>query len=274
MNVVLIGAGNLAYHLALQLHRNFLSHHSTHHLTVVNHRHSIVLEDLEKTGITCIASLKDIPSDADIYMIAVKDTAIEEVRDVLKHKVHSHAVVVHTSGAITSDVLNNFEYYGVFYPLYSFSLREKNIVWQHIPVFYIAHHIYVKEKLSTLVQFLNPQCFIQIDDDLKLRIHILAVFANNFINALLHSIYVLVQNDSAIQSYEIYQYVLSFAKYTIQRVQNDNPAVFQTGPAIRFDNSTIEKHLLYLKQYPDIQKLYFAFTEYIQSVIYYEQHKK
>jgi hypothetical protein len=44
-----------------------------------------------------------------------------------------------------------------------------------------------------------------------------------------------------------------------------NPQQVQTGPAVRNDMITIEKHQELLKEYPDILKYYDLFTSEIQK---------
>jgi len=40
----------------------------------------------------------------------------------------------------------------------------------------------------------------------------------------------------------------------------------QTGPAMRHDNGTIQKHLFLLKQYPQLEKVYAFLSESIEQM--------
>jgi hypothetical protein len=52
---------------------------------------------------------------------------------------------------------------------------------------------------------------------------------------------------------------------TAAKVQIHAPADMQTGPARRGDIKTIQKHLSFLKKYPDFYQLYETMTELIQK---------
>lgn len=262
MKLVVIGAGHLGYHLAVQLAQ------SEKDILVANHQENVVLQALQKEGIPTINNLKEIPSDAEVYVLCVKDDCIAKVVQKLIHKVSETAVVLHTSGAVPSDVLQIFKHYGVLYPLYSFSFSIKTINWKTIPFYYVANDKSAESKILQIAKSLNGEALqIQkVEDAQKLFIHLLAVFANNFTNALMHSIYELSQSEQS-QVSHLYEQMTEFSIRTIQRTKDKNPAWFQTGPAIRKDNQTIKKHIEILKKFPDIQKMYQCFTEYIQHHI-------
>ena len=52
---------------------------------------------------------------------------------------------------------------------------------------------------------------------------------------------------------------------TVTRMQDHFPAELQTGPAIRNDVSTIEKHRELLQEYPELLEIYEFFTERIRK---------
>ena len=52
---------------------------------------------------------------------------------------------------------------------------------------------------------------------------------------------------------------------TVTRMQDHSPAELQTGPAIRNDVSTIEKHKELLMEYRDLLEVYEFFTERIRK---------
>jgi predicted short-subunit dehydrogenase-like oxidoreductase (DUF2520 family) len=54
---------------------------------------------------------------------------------------------------------------------------------------------------------------------------------------------------------------------TAQRLDTMSPAQAQTGPAIRNDTATIEKHLALLNNNPSLKMLYQALTQSIQQQV-------
>lgn len=273
MKIVVIGAGNLSYHLAKRLVHSS-EKGKTYPLYVVNHRDNFILQDLKNKGIECMVGLDNVPTNADTYIICVKDEHIREVALKLSNKIHQKAVVIHTSGAIETAILNIFENYGVIYPLYSFTYLEKEMEWKKIPVYYIGNNEYSNNMIRNIAGILGSDSIHKIDDTRKLSIHLLAVLANNFTNALLHSIYTLSKKDKAHQDILLYKDIFHLILQTIQRTENQNPAFLQTGPAIRLDKKTIEKHLRYLNDYPEMKAVYLSFTDYIQKIIANEVRKK
>jgi len=264
MKVVIIGAGKVGYHLAKQLENK------VDELTIVNHQENEVTTKLQKEKFNIVIGIENTPKDKDIYILAVKDSVISSVANQLKDIILADSLVVHTSGAIESSVLKAFNNYGVIYPLYSFTLSEPKIDWNKIPIFYISNNATTDKKIYSICFKLNHSFIFKITDEQKLKIHLLAVFANNFTNALAHSIYQLSQSEE-IKDLNLMPLMMSFAIQTLQRIQHQSPSVLQTGPAVRKDFVSIEKHLILLNNYPDIKELYQCFTTYIQNIIANEQ---
>jgi len=267
MKIVIIGAGKVGYHLAKQLENK------AEELIIVNRRENEVTTKLQKEKLKIVIGIENIPKDKDVYILAVKDSVIPEVSNQLKDIMLADSLIVHTSGAIESIVLKSFKNYGVVYPLYSFTFSEQKIDWNKIPIFYVPNNDTTDKKIYTICSKLNQQLTFKINDDQKLKIHLLAVLANNFTNALAHSIYQLSQPKD-IKELNLMPLMMSFAIQTLQRIQNQSPAVLQTGPAVRKDTVSIEKHLNLLNNYPDIKELYQCFTTYIQNTIANEQKYK
>jgi hypothetical protein len=54
---------------------------------------------------------------------------------------------------------------------------------------------------------------------------------------------------------------------TVHRLKEDSAAVLQTGPAVRNDTQTLQKHRELLKKYTELLPLYDALTRSIQRGI-------
>jgi predicted short-subunit dehydrogenase-like oxidoreductase (DUF2520 family) len=248
----LIGAGKLAHHLGLCL---------TQQGVVVNQvfsrtrRKAQQLATLLKSKAT--NHLEEIESGADLYIIAVSDSAIEIVAAALAKTIDpSKAFVVHTSGATPSLVLKPyFTHYGVFYPLQSFSM-EKEPDYNIIPICIDAKYKGDLKRLETLAKQISNKVFT-IDDEQRAVLHIAAVFVNNFTNALYQSAADLVEAKNI--PFDLLRPLLL---ETALKVQAHHPRDMQTGPAIRKDSSTIKKHLDFLKkEHPELFPLYLQLTQ-------------
>ena len=62
-----------------------------------------------------------------------------------------------------------------------------------------------------------------------------------------------------------FKQLLPLINETTHRLQEVSPAQAQTGPAIRHDAATINKHLELLKNHPQLQKIYQLLSESIES---------
>ena len=123
IRVVLIGSGNLAYHL----HKALLGAQDISLVGLVARRPE-ALADFEAT--LPKRKLGTTPDSADVFILAVADSAIAEVMSHYKGK---DGLFVHTSGAMGLEVLEGAPRQGVLYPLQTFS-RERAIEFQKVPL--------------------------------------------------------------------------------------------------------------------------------------------
>jgi predicted short-subunit dehydrogenase-like oxidoreductase (DUF2520 family) len=112
------------------------------------------------------------------------------------------------------------------------------------------------QSLSKQVQKAN--------DEERLHYHLAAVMVNNFSNHL----YTLVQ-DYCKQTETDFSFLLPLVQQLPERLTDHLPQDLQTGPAIRNDQATINKHLQLLSDHPQIKNLYALFTKSIQE--YYKK---
>ena len=115
IKVVLLGSGNVAYHLAQAMK-------STNNVELVQ-RYSRKNSNTHffDNSIPHTTDLKEIKS-ADIYILALKDDAIAKVSKSLNHIT---GLLVHTSGAMELNVLDSRFKRGVLYPVQSLSIDQK-----------------------------------------------------------------------------------------------------------------------------------------------------
>ena len=96
-------------------------------------------------------------------------------------------------------------------------------------------------------------------EDARLKLHVAAVIVSNFTNYL----YALAEDYCRKEGIDFKQ-LLPLIEETANRVKDISPKQAQTGPAIRQDDETVQKHLVLLENYPQLKNIYALMTESIQ----------
>ncbi len=247
--IVILGCGNVASYFA----ERFVQ--LNHAIIQVYHPEILKAETFAKAyKARATSNLTEINQDADLYFIAVKDSAIESVSEGISN---TKGIVVHTSGAIQLEALKKHTKAAVFYPLQTFTKGIKTIN-QNFPLL-IESAVKSDEKyLAQLALDLGLQVHF-INSDQRTEIHLAAVFAANFANHCIKIGYDLMANHQ--QSPEM---LLPLIKESIHKLNYISPALAQTGPAIRHDKITIEKHLKMLDNDESLKLIYELLTKNIQ----------
>jgi predicted short-subunit dehydrogenase-like oxidoreductase (DUF2520 family) len=97
-----------------------------------------------------------------------------------------------------------------------------------------------------------------VDNEHRRIVHLAAVFVNNFSNYMLTAGKELIKDTGL--SFKIFEPLI---KETFSKALEDGPEASQTGPAVRDDQNTIEKHMELLSFCPDLQSIYKEITDSI-----------
>jgi predicted short-subunit dehydrogenase-like oxidoreductase (DUF2520 family) len=252
IKITIIGAGNLATQLGLTLYNEgyFISQVYSHKL-----KNAAVLAKRIKGE--AISDLKKLSADSSIYIIAVKDDAIESVARQLNFK---DKIVVHTSGSIPIDVLKNCsKNYGVFYPLQTFS-KEKSVDFKTIPICIEANNSKTSTTLTYFAKSISENVK-KVNSEQRKKIHLAAVFACNFSN------YMYVVSEKLLKKEKLSLDLLKpLIEETSSKIKNYSPGSVQTGPAIRNDKKTMEAHIKLLSKEKDLQKIYTLLSKSIRRI--------
>ena len=252
IKITIIGAGNLATQLGLTLYNEgyFISQVYSHKL-----KNAVLLAKRIKGE--AISDLKKLSADSSIYIIAVKDDAIESVAGQLNLK---DKIVVHTSGSIPIDVLKNCsKNYGVFYPLQTFS-KEKSVDFKTIPICIEANNSKTSTTLKYFAKSISENVK-KVNSEQRKKIHLAAVFACNFSNYM----YVVAENLLKKEKLSL-DLLKPLIEETSFKLKNYSPASVQTGPAIRKDKKTMEAQIKLLSKDKDLQKIYTLLSESIGRI--------
>lgn len=244
--ICVIGAGNVATHLARALScvGDIVAIYSR---DIANAR--VLAESLRVSSFT--DSLRDIPADADYYIVAVKDDAIARIAA----ETPRGGVWAHTSGSVPMDVFAPYkERYGVFYPLQTFS-RHHDVDVSEVPFLIEGSTPDVADSLMALARRISTTVR-PADSEVRKRLHIAAVFACNFANLMW------IEADELLrrQGLDI-GYLRPLLRETLRKLDDMTPGDAQTGPARRGDRNVIERHLAMLDDEP--RRLYADLSEII-----------
>jgi len=248
MEIVIIGTGNTATVLGRKLKE------AGHEVVQVFGRDTTAASKLAYELNTESTNYWNVVNrNADIYILAVSDIAIKEILDELQLP---DKTIVHTAASVSKNILKDAaSHFGVFYPLQS--LRKELMQLPDIPIIIDASDESTLKELEILAQSISDKV-VEADDEQRMKLHLSAVIVNNFVNHL----YALAESYCNSEGID-FKLLLPLIRETAERLDHISPSQSQTGPALRNDRDTIEKHLLLLKKYPHLKKIYQTFTESI-----------
>ncbi len=249
MIISIIGSGNTATVLGEVLKKN------GHIINEIAGRNKIAVQQLaEKLEANACIDLIQLNKNSDIYIIAVRDDA---VGDVIAQLNLDEKIVVHTCGSVPIQALagasNN---YGVFYPLQS--LRKELDYSPVIPFLIDGNNDFCRENIFHLAASVSNQV-IKANDETRLQYHLSAIIVSNFTNHLFALAKAYCDSNKA-----DFKLLLPLIEEIVNRLKFYEPASMQTGPAIRDDKKTIQKHLALLEDFPQLKKVYEMMSESIQ----------
>ncbi|MBV8327102.1 Rossmann-like and DUF2520 domain-containing protein [Chryseobacterium sp.] len=229
MKIVIIGSGNVAYHMAKAFTLKGIS------LAQIFGRNE---NELRKTSeeLNIPYSSKQL-EDADLYLICVSDHSVEEVSKIITKK---ESLVVHTSGSLPKEILSGAYRKASFYPLQTFS-KSKDLEYEKIPFFIEAENNEDRDLLFEIASKISENVMESTYEKRK-YIHLTAVFACNFVNHLFS------RAKEISDSQEIpFDYFLPLVNETVQKIYEIEPKMAQTGPAVRNDIRILQLHEQLLK---------------------------
>lgn len=240
--IVLIGSGNVATHIGTALHS---AGHTILQVFSKTPTSAKLLAD--KVQSTFTTEIKMLDSNADVYIIAIKDDAINEL---VQEMPNVSGIVVHTSGTQPMQVLETCcKRTGVFYPLQTFK-KEVKINLKTVPFCIEGSDNDVINELRKLASSISD-VVETINSEDRAMLHLAAVFACNFTNHLLA-----VSKDICDSSKLPFSLLNPLINQTIENALTHDPVKVQTGPAVRRDENIMKVHLEKLKNSEDYYNLY------------------
>lgn len=245
--IAIIGSGNVATHLIQTFSEN-----ETVNLIQVFARKKENLSTLFDSG-KIIENLSDL-KQADLYIIAVSDDAIENIYNQISFE---NKLVVHTSGSFDYKMLSNKNRKGVFYPLQTFS-KNKKINFKTIPICLETENEADYAVLEQIARLISDKVY-KINYQQRQSLHVAAVFVNNFVNLLYQ-----IGNEICDENQVDFEILKPLIEETANKITQLSPKEAQTGPAKRKDFKTIERHLNFISD-ENQKNIYQILTQSILS---------
>lgn len=250
MEITLIGSGNVATHIAKACLKAGLPIKQIWSRTIA---HAEALAN--QVGASATSDFSEL-LPADVFIVSVNDDGIANlpITDTV-----GHSVIVHTSGATPISVFSGkFENYGVLYPLQTFS-KSREIDFREVPLCIEASNETALHVIEELAGKLSDSVYL-INSESRQTLHLAAVFACNFTNFLYTASAGLLA-----EKYLNFDLLRPLISETARKVQNAEPADVQTGPAVRGDESTMERHIKMLDAHPQLREMYHLISAAIKS---------
>jgi len=282
--IVIIGSGNVATHIALALtiagneiiqvysrtlsHAQSLAHRIEEEKSALRERNRFVgnvseygaqgvLEDIAGQAIVTeyIDQPESIVTKADFFIFSIKD---DSLMDVLVNLPTLEGICLHTAGSVPMDIFSSYtNQYGVMYPLQTFN-KDRNIDFSEVPFFIEASNQETLLKIQTLVLDLSQKIY-KLDSDKRKYLHLAAVFACNFTNHM----YTL--SSDILEKIDIDSAVLEpLIEETARKIKTMHPKQAQTGPAVRYDENIINKHIDMIED-EEVKQLYQLISQSIHK---------
>lgn len=192
----------------------------------------------------------------EVVFICVPDDAIAETARRLSSFDLSGRFIVHTSGTLPASVLKPVEEKGAitaaFHPLQTFNQNSDESVFREIYISLQGDEA-ATEELSNWARALKARPVIISEED-KVRLHIAAVFASNYLVTLMELAGDVVQDVELKRKLpEMFYPLLS---QTVDNLAKKGTGPSLTGPLSRGDITTITRHLNQLNENPELADSY------------------
>lgn len=269
--ITLVGSGNVATWMAQRLQgSSCFPVTQVYSRKMENARRLAALSDAE-----AIDDIKALNPDNQIFIFALADNAYEEILPQLPFRLPMAFV---TSGTVSCQCLKGYaDRYGVIYPLQTFT-KSQDMRALEVPLCLESDFVRDDKEqqhscccnnlpqecgssydlMWDLARELSPICH-EVSEEQRARMHVAAVFACNFSNAMYQIAYKLLEENGL-----PFDILIPLLRQTVEKVSQMSPAEAQTGPAVRGDWNVMRTHLAELED-ERLQELYRMMSEIIMK---------
>lgn len=246
----IIGTGNVASWLAYQIGR------AGHQIDDIFGRDPAKATALAKSyHARPIWNIEELTPQSDFYFFSLSDDAYCEIIDRITFPI---PFAIHTAGSLPISIFEKrAPRFGTIYPFQTIS-RQMDFEKTIIPLIIEGNSEESEKMLLKIAGFMSDMIYNMNGDDRR-YLHLAAVFSCNFTNAL-YDIADTLLRERGIDP----RILLPLWQNTLDKVKKISPKEAQTGPAIRGDQQTINRHLAMI-QNPKWMEIYKLMTEIIQE---------
>lgn len=278
-NIYIIGAGNVATQLGLAMARNGFcirgvwarqKQSRADFSAALNGEMVEVRDTFEQDGnsmlsaCSCVAfdDLESLVKEASKHMslvfFCVSDDAIQLLAQQFACDAQ-HVCCVHTAGSVPMRVFEGLvSHFGVIYPLQTLS-KGRKVDFSQVPLFVEGSDEATELLLDDIARRLS-QNVQKLDSQKRKNLHLSAVFACNFPNALFGIAEQLLA-DAGVER----RMLEPLIKETVEKFFANGAKCSQTGPAVRGDNQVMARHVEMLAEDIEKQEVYKAISNYIRN---------
>lgn len=201
-------------------------------------------------GVPYTDNLDAVSTEAHIYIACVADEALPAIAARVA-SADEDKIFLHTAGSVSMDVWRDAGagHYGILYPLQTFS-KERAVDMRRVSLFVEASDEATLQATELLARSLSDKVY-RADSVVRAQLHIAAVFACNFTNAMYGVAHQLLRKHQL-----PFDVLLPLIDETAAKVHTLTPHEAQTGPAVRGDREVMQRHMAALEQTPELQSLY------------------
>jgi predicted short-subunit dehydrogenase-like oxidoreductase (DUF2520 family) len=216
---------------------------------------------------TPVASLLDAPqlelvtllARSEVLLIAVSDSSLQQVAQTVRASVQPSTPLFHPSGSQTSDVFAPHSLRFSLHPLQSLPPAGQPATFKHT-LFTFEGAAEARPLAQQFVSAVGGR-FAEISGDRKPLYHAAAVFASNYVEALLEIAQQILEESGIDQ--DVQGELAGLARSAIDNWLHDE----FTGPLARGDQATIDLHLRALAHDPKRAELYRMLAESLAKTL-------
>jgi predicted short-subunit dehydrogenase-like oxidoreductase (DUF2520 family) len=254
-DIVIVGAGNMAWHLCHEFKKAGLR------ITrIINRSDGPAIELCKYTGALYSNDFSCSNERSQVIIIAISDSYLEEVLNKIDA---SDKIILHTSGSIGMNIFSGkSSRFGVFYPFQTLT-KDVETDFSEIPILTEASDEETHKLIDTLASRITAKVY-RIDSEQRRKLHLAGAVSNNFTNHLIARTFDYLEKNQIDKNL-----ILPLIKETFRKIEKITPKEAQTGPARRNNKEIIESHLKMLSEDPELKYLYKAISDSI--IAYYSR---
>lgn len=232
LQIAFIGAGNLASALAPALVA------AGYRANCVYSRTATAAERLAvELGCRAVTQVSDI-APAEVYIFSVTDDALATLVEQICTVAPRHALMLHTAGAVPMSIFDGCAgRYGVLYPMQTFT-KGRAVDFRTIPIFIEGSDRKALAEVRQLAENI-AESVTELSSERRRYLHLAAVFANNFTNHCYAIAEEILREKAGIAPHLL----LPLIHETEAKAEAMTALIAQTGPAVRYDRTVMERHI-------------------------------